>query len=43
MPEFLSKSGFKLVDAKELYLNKFTCNSSKGCVLKIDLEYFKEL
>ena len=43
MPEFLSKSGFKLVDGKELYLNKFTCNSSKGCVPKIDLEYFKEL
>ena len=43
MPEFLSKSGFKWVDPKELYLSKFIFNSSKGCVLKIDLEYFKEL
>ena len=43
MPEFLLKSGFKWVDPKELYLSKFIFNSSKGCVLKIDLEYFKEL
>ena len=24
-------------------MNKYTCNSSKGCVLEVDLEYPKEL
>ena len=24
-------------------MNKYTCNSSKGCVLRVDLEYPKEL
>ena len=28
---------------KEFNLNKYTRNSSKGCVLKVDLEYPKEL
>ena len=35
--------GFKLVDHKEFDLNKYTSNSSKGCVLEVDLEYPKEL
>ena len=26
-----------------MYLSKYTCNSSKGCVLEVDLEYNKEL
>ena len=32
----------KLIDPKEFYLNKYTSNSSKECVLEVDLEYPKE-
>ena len=41
MSKFLPTSGFKWVDTKEFDLNKYTSNSSKGCVLKVDLEYAK--
>ena len=41
--KFLLTSGFKWIDPKEFDLNKYTNNSSKGCVLEIDLEYPKEL
>ena len=43
MPKFLPANGFKLIDPKELDLNKYTCNSSNGCVLQVDLDYPKEL
>ena len=43
MSKFLPTSGFKWIDPKEFHLNKNTSNSSKGCVLEIDLEYPKEL
>ena len=43
MSKFLPRSGFKWIDPKEFDLNKYTSNSSKGCVLKVDLEYPKEL
>ena len=43
MSKFLLTSGFKWIDPKEFDLNKYTNNSSKGCVLEIDLEYLKEL
>ena len=43
MSQFLSTSGFKWIDPKEFDLNKYTRNSSKGCVLEVDLEYRKEL
>ena len=43
MSKFLPTSGFKWTDPKELDLNKYTSNSSKGCVLEVDLEYPKEL
>ena len=43
MSKFLLTSGFKWIDPKEFDLNKYTNNSSKGCVLEIDLEYPKEL
>ena len=43
MPKFLSTSGFKWINSKEFDLNKYTSNSSKGCVLEVDLEYPKEL
>ena len=40
---FLPTSGFKWTDPKEFNLNRYTSNSSKGCVFKVDLEYPKEL
>ena len=43
MSKFLSMSGFKGTDPKEFEMNKYTCNSSKSCVLEVDLEYPKEL
>ena len=43
MSKFLPTKGFKLIDPKEFDLNKYTSNSSKGCVLEADLEYPKEL
>ena len=39
----LPTSGFKWTDPKEFQLNKYTSNSSKGCVLEVDLEYPTEL
>ena len=41
--KFLPTSGFKWIDPKEFDLNKYTDNSSKGCVLEVILEYPKEL
>ena len=43
MPKILPTSGFKWIDPKEFDLNKYTSNSSKVSVLKVDLEYPKEL
>ena len=43
MSKFLATSGFKWIDPKEFDLNKYTSNSSKGCILEVDLEYPKEL
>ena len=43
MSKFLPTSGFKWRDTKEFYLNKYTSNSSKGCIPEVDLEYPKEL
>ena len=40
---FLPTSGFKWIDPNEFDLNKYTSNSSKGCVLEVHLEYRKEL
>ena len=39
----LPTSSFKWIDPKEFDLNKYTSNSSKGCILGVDLEYPKEL
>ena len=41
MSKFLPISGFKWIDLKEFDLNKYTSNSSKGCVFEVDLEYPK--
>ena len=38
MSKVLSTSGFKWIDSKEFNLNKYTSNSSTGCVLEINLE-----
>ena len=43
MSKFLQTSGFKWTDPKEFDLNKYSSNSSKQCVLQVDLEYPKEL
>ena len=43
MVKFLPTSEFKWIDPKGFDLNKYTSNSSKRCVLKVDLEYSKEL
>ena len=43
MSKFLPANEFKWIDPKEFDLNKYTSNSSKRCVLKVDLEYAKEL
>ena len=40
---FPPTSGFKWIDPKEFYQNKYTSNSSQGSVFKVDLEYPKEL
>ena len=41
--KFLPTDGFKWIDPKEFDMNNYTFSSSKGFVLKIDLEYPKEL
>ena len=43
MSKFLSTSRLKWIDSKEFFLNQYTSNSSKSCVLEVDLEYPKEL
>ena len=43
MSKFLPTSKFKWIDAKQFDLNKYTSNSSKGCVFKVDFEYPEEL
>ena len=43
MSKLLPTSRFKWIDHKEFHLNKYTSNSSKGCVLEVEVEYPKEL
>ena len=43
MSKFLQTIGFKWIDPKESDLKEYTSNSSKVCVLEVDLEYPKEL
>ena len=42
MSKFFPTSGFKWIDPKEFDLNKYTSNSSKECLLEVDLDYPKE-
>ena len=43
MSKFLPAGGFKWINLRDFDINKYTCNSSKVCVLEVDLEYPKEL
>ena len=43
MSKFFPKRGLKWIDLKEFVLNKYNSNTSKECVLEVDLEYPKEL
>ena len=43
MSKFIPTCGFTWIDHKELDMNKYSRNISKGCVLEVDLEYPKEL
>ena len=43
MSKFLPITGFKWIYPKEFDFDKYTNNSSKGCVLEVDLEYLKGL
>ena len=43
MSKFLPTSKLKWIDAKEFDLNKYTSNSSKGCVLEVNFEYPNKL
>ena len=43
MSQFLPTSGFKWIDPKMFDLNKYTSNSSKGCLLEVDLHYPRDL
>ena len=43
MSIFLLTTGVKLTNPQEFDLNKYTSNSSKRCVLEVDLEYQKKL
>ena len=43
MSKSLPTNGFNWIDPKEFDLNKYTSNSSKGCILEVDLEHSKEL
>ena len=40
MSKFLPISGFKWIDPKEFELNKYSSNSLKGCVPKVDLNNY---
>ena len=39
IPKILPTGAFKWIDPKEFDLHKYTSNSSKGCVLEVDVEY----
>ena len=43
MSKFLPTGGYKWIDSKHFDLNKYSKNSSKGCILEVDFEYPKEL
>ena len=43
MSKFLPTTEFNWIDPKDFDLNKYTRNSSKRCLRKVDLEYSKKL
>ena len=42
LSRFLTTDRFKCIDSKELYLNKYNKNNSKGGLLEVRLKYPKE-
>ena len=42
MSSFLPTAGFTRIRPEEFDLDKYSSNSSKGCILELDLEYRKE-
>ena len=42
LSKFLPTCGFKWIDPKEFDSNRYTSDSSKVCVLEVDLEYPEE-
>ena len=43
MSTFLPTSKLKWIDPEEFDLNEYASNSSKGCILEVNLEYPKDL
>ena len=43
MSKFFLTNEFKQIDPKEFDLSQYTSNSSKRCVLEVNLEYPKRL
>ena len=43
MSKFLSTGGIEWIHPTKFDLNNYSSNSSKCCVLEVDLEYLKEL
>ena len=43
MSKFLPTSRFTWIDPKDFDSNKYSSNSSKGCVSEVNLEYPEEL
>ena len=43
MSKFLPTGGFQWIDPKEFDSNKYSSHSWKGCILEVEVEYFKEL
>ena len=43
MSKFLPKSELNWINPKDFDSNKYSSNSSKGCILEVDFKYPKEL
>ena len=41
MSKLFTRAEYKLIDCKEFDSNKYSSNSSKGCVLGVDLNTIK--
>ena len=43
MSKFVPTSRFNWINPKDFDLNKYTHNSSEGCIFEVDLEYLEKL